>query len=215
MPARTRIKMCGTTSIEDAAAAVNEGVDALGFIFFDRSPRNISKEDAKKIIAELPPFLDTVGVFVDQSIEKVCEIVDYCGLNHVQLHGRESVVFCRELHKIMPSLRIVKAFRIEEEIDKALLDSYAEHVSGYLFDTYTKGQEGGTGKIFRWELLEQLTFERPVILAGGLTPDNVVSAIKAVAPYAIDINSGVEKAPGKKDHMLLATLINRIRISES
>jgi len=214
MPTRTRIKMCGTTSVADAAAAVNTGVDALGFIFFERSPRNIFKEDAKKIISTLPPFLDTVGVFVDESLETVCKIVDYCGINHVQLHGKESVAFCRELQKLMPSLRIIKAFRVKEELDKELLASYADYVSGYLFDTYTKGQEGGTGKVFRWELLENAELDRAIILAGGLTADNVVSAIKAVSPYAIDINSGVERSPGKKDHMLLATLINRVRTYE-
>lgn len=214
MPTRTRIKMCGTTSIDDAAAAVNAGVDALGFIFFERSPRNISKEDAKKIIATLPPFLDTVGVFVDESLETVCRIVDYCGINHVQLHGKESVAFCRELHKLMPSLRIIKAFRVKDQLDKDLLASYTDYVSGFLFDTYTKGQEGGTGKAFRWELLENETLDRAIILAGGLTADNVVSAIKAVGPYAIDINSGVERSPGNKDHMLLATLVNRVRTYE-
>lgn len=214
MSARTRIKMCGTTNIEDAAAAVKAGVDALGFIFFDRSPRNISKEAAREIISSLPPFLDTVGVFVDEQLETVCKIVDYCGLNHVQLHGKESAAFCRELQRLMPFLRIVKAFRVKDDLDIPLLDSYTDYVSGFLFDTYAKGQEGGTGKSFSWELLAGVELGCPVILAGGLTAENVVSAIKAAAPYAIDINSGVEKAPGKKDHMLLATLINRVRTYE-
>lgn len=204
--------MCGTTNLEDAQAAVKAGVDALGFIFFPKSPRNIEPEQAKQIISHLPPFVDCVGVFVNEDIEKVKKIIALTGLNHIQLHGNESVEYCLQLKTDKPEVRIMKAFRVDEDhLNNALFTSYENAIHGFLFDTYAKGQEGGTGETFNWDLLGQLMLTKPIILAGGLTPDNAAQAVKEVAPFAIDINSGVELSPGKKDHQALKQLIERVK----
>lgn len=209
---RTRIKMCGTTNMADAHAAVEAGVDALGFIFFLKSPRNISVEDAGVIISQLPPFIDSVGVFVDEDLENILKTVITTGLNHVQLHGRESTDYCKLLKTKLPWIKVLKAFRVgDDHLEKELIYSYDNVIDGFLFDTYTKGQEGGTGHIFNWDLLDQLEVTKPIILAGGLTPDNAATAVKRVVPYGIDINSGVELSPGKKNHEALQSLINNVR----
>lgn len=211
MQNRTRIKMCGTTNLNDAKAAVDCGVDGLGFIFFQKSPRNVIPDTAKEIIRKLPPFVDLVGVFVDEDLTEVEEIVHYCGLNHVQLHGKESVEYCDALRKKLPTCKIIKAFRIGERADDSTFAPYNDVVDGILLDTYAKGQEGGTGHTFPWTVLDDIEFKLPIILAGGLTPDNVKDAVQQVAPFAIDINSGVELEPGKKDHAALELLIKRVR----
>ncbi len=208
---RTRIKMCGTTRLEDAQYAVSLGVDALGFIFVKKSPRYISSGPAASIIAVLPPFVTRVGVFVDASIEEIKGIVGTCGLTQVQLHGNEKPEFCAELKRWNRGLSICKAFRIGEGHIPVTISSYGSMVDSFLLDTWVKGVEGGTGQPFDWNLVHSLALCRPLILAGGLNPDNVSAAIRAVSPYAIDINSGVEKAPGIKDRQLLRTLVERVR----
>jgi len=208
---RTRIKMCGTTCIEDAQAAVHAGVDALGFIFVPKSPRNVSSQQAADIIAGLPPFISRVGVFVNNSLAEIQRIVDQCGLNHVQLHGDEPAQLCVDLKTWNKSCSICKAFRIGEGSPPLKLNDYSQVIDSILFDTYVKDIEGGTGKCFNWELINSLQREKPIILAGGLNPDNIVAALKKVAPYAIDINSGIEKAPGIKDHTKLHKLVLQVR----
>lgn len=215
MQNRTRIKMCGTTNLDDAKAAVDFGVDGLGFIFFPKSPRNVTPDVAKEIIRKLPPFVDLVGVFVDEELTEVEDIVHYCGLNHIQLHGKESVEYCKLLKMKLPTCKILKAFRIGETADESDFSPYNDVVDGILLDTYTKGQEGGTGHTFPWSVLDKIEFILPIILAGGLTPANVEDAVNQVAPFAIDINSGVELEPGKKDHDALELLINRVRKVET
>ncbi len=211
---RTRIKMCGTTNLLDAETAIKVGVDGLGFIFVDKSPRNIQPKVAKKIISALPPLVSLVGVFVDRPMVEVEEIVKYTGLSHVQLHGKEDPEYCKKLLIKIPSCKIIKAFRVGEESKKENFTLYNQSVIGFLLDTYVKNMEGGTGRPFDWSIIQSLDLKRPLILAGGLTPENVSYAIEKVNPYAIDINSGVEIEPGLKDHTQLQLLSERVRSAD-
>lgn len=212
---RTRVKVCGITCIEDALAAVDQGVDGLGFIFFEKSPRNVDPVVARKIIEKLPPFVDIVGVFVNRSKEEIEELVNYCRLNHLQLHGDESTEFCEQVKSDLSTCRVMKAFRIGDSIDQILFDEYSPYVHGFLLDTYQKGVEGGTGHVFSWDMLKEVQLPKPLILAGGLNPENVVDAVAQVHPHALDINSGVELAPGKKDHKAIELLMSRLRKYEA
>ncbi len=206
---RTRVKMCGTTSAADALAAVSFGVDALGFIFVDNSPRNIAPEKAAAIMCQLPPFVDRVGVFVDAPLAAIVQTAN-SGLSYIQLHGSESPKYCAELRQMLPFCRIIKAFRVGAESCPAFFAPYVSSVDGFLLDTYVKGAAGGTGRIFDWSIIDKLQLQRPFILAGGLGPENIVAAIEAVRPYAVDINSGVELMPGVKDHARLEILMQKV-----
>lgn len=194
MNGRTRIKVCGMREMVEVAAVVGAGVDAIGLIFVKQSPRYIDPERAREIVGSLPPFVDAVGVFVDQEAAEVNEIVRYCGLTKAQLHGAESPAYCAEI-----GCRVIKAFRVRDSLTSEELVSYGGSVSGFLFDTFHEKIAGGTGQTFDWRLLEKLSSPRPVVLAGGLTPDNVGEAVRQVRPFAVDLNSGVECAPGYKD----------------
>ena len=207
MQNRTRIKVCGITNVEDALGALERGVDALGFIFAESSPRYISPEDAREIIVKLPPFASYIGVFVDEDPVEIGEIIEYCYLTAVQLHGGEDPEYCQKLAHDVPPCRVIKAFRVGRETGPADFEPYADAVSAFLLDTYVKGQEGGTGQTFDWGMVERFNLARPLILAGGLDPDNVGDAVAAVNPFAIDVNSGVEAEPGKKDMAKLETLL--------
>jgi len=206
---RTRVKMCGTTSVSDALAAVSFGVDALGFIFVDNSPRNIVPEKAAEIIRTLPPFVDRVGVFVDAPLAVIVRTAS-TGLSYIQLHGNESPRYCAELRQMLPFCRIIKAFRVGAESCSSSFSPYVSCVDGFLLDTYVKGAAGGTGRIFDWSIINRLQLQRPLILAGGLGPENIVAAIEAVRPYGVDINSGVELKPGVKDHARLQILLQKV-----
>ena len=194
MSARTRIKVCGMREMAEVAAAVEAGVDAVGLIFVEQSPRYIDPERALEIVRKLPPFVDAVGVFVDQEAAVVNEIAQYCGLTMVQLHGAESPAYCAAI-----SCRVMKAFRVRPSLTAEDLTPYAGKVCAFLFDTFQEKIAGGTGQTFDWRLLEKLSPPRPVVLAGGLTPDNVGEAIRQAHPFAVDFNSGVEFAPGCKN----------------
>lgn len=198
--------MCGTTRLEDALAAARLGVDALGFIFSPKSPRYINQACAQTIIAQLPPLVDRVGVFVDASLEEIVACAA-CGLSLVQLHGKEGPEFCREAKKALPCCGIIKAFRVGGESVAADFAPYDDCVEAFLLDTYVKGAAGGTGQTFDWSLIARLQLTRPLFLAGGLAPENVGKAIKEVQPYAVDINSGIETYPGVKDHRRLEALM--------
>jgi len=188
-----RVKICGITNIPDALASTDAGADALGFIFAPSSPRFLKVDAAAAIIRELPPFIARVGVFVDPTAQFVHETVAKCGLSAVQLHGNETPEFCAAL----PGLTI-KAFRISRREDLYQIRSYSTRA--WLLDSHVAGQMGGTGKRFDWELaLEVKEWGSPIILAGGLTPENVAEAVTRVQPYAVDVSSGVESSPGKKD----------------
>jgi len=206
MAFRTRIKVCGITCQEDARAAVAAGADGLGFIFVEQSPRLVEPDMVRAITGELPPFVDCVGVFRDEKIEVVEEIIHYCRLSTVQLHGSESPDYCRNI-----SCKVIKSFSIRPESDSEELAVYADVVSGFLLDTYHKHMAGGTGMAFDWKLVEQVKPPGPFILAGGLTSENVEEAIRQVKPYAVDVNSGVEYQPGRKDTDKLKSFAHEVR----
>ncbi|MCI5223840.1 MAG: phosphoribosylanthranilate isomerase [Candidatus Electrothrix sp. AR4] len=208
---RIRIKMCGTTNLEDALAAVEAGADALGFIFYEKSPRSVDPKVARIIIEQLPPFVDTVGVFVDRDREEVDEIIRFCSLGYAQLHGQESPKYCERLARFAAPCQVIKALRVGEHLRKSDITPYNDHVKGFLLDTYQEGVQGGTGKSFDWSLIERLHLQRDLILAGGLDVDNVRQAVEATNPYALDVNSGVEIRPGKKDHALIKAFIHLVR----
>ena len=195
--------MCGTTRVEDALAAVNFGIDALGFIFVDKSPRFIAPAAAVSIIERLPSFVDRVGVFVDSPLDEIKGIVSECGLTQVQLHGDEPEELCSELKSWSRSLSVCKAFRVGDGSPALDIASYSGVIDSILLDTYVKGVAGGTGDHFDWRLIDSLHLARPLILAGGLSPDNIREALAMAAPYAVDVNSGVEDAPGIKNHQKL------------
>ena len=188
-----KVKICGITSLEDALSAVAAGADALGFVFHPASPRHISPQQAAGIIKQLPPFIQTVGLFVDEARDTVNTTADRCGLDIIQLHGEESPEYCDSVRR-----RVIKAFRVK---DITTLDSLLRyHVSGCLLDAWSPAAHGGTGQTFNWEIAAEAAKRgHRIVLAGGLTPENVAEAARRVKPYAVDVSSGVECAPGRKD----------------
>ncbi len=214
MQGRTRIKMCGITRVKDVEAGIAAGLDALGFIFYDKSPRNVDPDFVRNVIAQVPPFIDCVGVFVDRDRQELEEIVEYCGLSHAQLHGNEEPKYCERVERLVSPCRVVKAFRVSDESKASDFSPYDASAHGYLLDTYVKGNAGGTGATFDWGIIERLALQRPMILAGGLSPGNVAEAIRSVAPFAVDVNSGVEVEPGIKDHAKLENFVRTVRMAD-
>jgi phosphoribosylanthranilate isomerase len=200
-----RVKVCGITSYEDAAMVLDQGVDALGFNFFPRSPRYISPLGARAIIQRLPPFINSVGLFVNvPEQDEVFEMARAAGIQVLQLHGDESPDYCGRLS----GWPLIKAVRIGKDRIEENLKAYP--VQAFLLDSKDDVLFGGTGKSFDWERAREVKKIRPVILAGGLRPDNVGEAIRAVMPYAVDVCSGVESTPGKKDRKKLADFMNEV-----
>lgn len=189
---KVKVKICGITTLRAALAAAHAGADALGFVFAP-SPRQISPQEAKKLIQALPPFIIKVGVFVNLPLKEVEDIASYCNLDFIQLHGSEPPEYCRLLRQ---KHRIIKAFQIKNGVSETLINAYS--VDAVLLDTYSPSRAGGTGKPFDWILAQNLKLAPPLILSGGLTPENVREAIALVKPYAVDVSSGVE-TNGKKD----------------
>lgn len=187
-----RIKICGIINLEDALMAVEAGADALGFVFFTGSSRYISPDQAAAIIRLLPPFVQTVGLFVNEELAIVNSVADQCGLDLIQLHGEESPDYCATVTR-----RVIKAFRVKDESSLDDMPNY--RVAGYLLDAWSPVAHGGTGTVFNWDIAAQAAASHTIILAGGLSPENVAGAIAAVQPYAVDVSSGVEATPGKKD----------------
>jgi phosphoribosylanthranilate isomerase len=193
-----RVKVCGITNEEDALKAARLGAWALGFIFYRKSPRYIKPAAARKIIRRLPPFVTPVGVFVNEKEEVIKRIADTCGIRTLQFHGEETPGFLRNFKEF----RTIKAFRILDKLPLKSLSKY--HADAFLFDTFKKGIYGGTGEVFNWALFKEIeSLERPLILSGGLHAGNIREAVRKVNPFAVDISSGVERSPGKKDHRLL------------
>ena len=204
----TRIKICGITNLEDARAAVDLGADALGFIFVPGTPRYIEPQVAERIIGDLPPFVTTVGVFADASPERISQTVRVCGLNVVQLHGSETPEYCSNV-VARHAVPLIRAFRVKDRHSLSSVPKY--EVSAYLLDTYVKGKKGGTGETFNWELAREAKAYGKIIVAGGLTPENVAQAVQHVRPYAVDVSSGVEAEPGKKDHAKIRAFVESVR----
>lgn len=192
-------KICGITNYDDALAAAELGADALGFIFYNKSARYIAPEKAAQIINQLPENLLTVGVFVNHSRTDINRIVRTSGISVIQLHGNEQPVDCN-----YNSVKVWKAIRPVNGNDLETLQSF--NVDAFVFDTYDKNYYGGTGKTGNWKLAHQAAQNHKIILSGGLTPDNITGAIETVQPAGIDVNSGVESEPGKKDKRKLKKL---------
>lgn len=203
---RPRVKICGTTRLADAQLACQLGVDALGFIFYNKSPRHIEVDQAAQIISQLPIFVDRVGVFVNSAIPELSRAVK-AGLTTIQLHGDESPEDCRLIRQEFSHCKVIKAFRVGTESSWKDFTPFSECVDCFLLDTYVKGAKGGTGEIFDWAIIEKLQLARPVLLAGGLSPENITLAIEQVRPYGVDVNSGIETEPGVKDHSSMERLM--------
>jgi phosphoribosylanthranilate isomerase len=199
-----KVKICGITRREDAAAAVQAGADALGFIFVPSSKRWISPEEARTIIAGLPGHVTPVGVFANASRAEIRDTAERTGIRLIQLHGDESPEQVSGY-----SLPIWKAFRVGPAFHVGGLAEY--RVDGFLLDTYVEGIQGGTGRQFDWEIAIAAKRYGPIILSGGITPDNIAAAVTRVAPFAIDVNSGVESSPGIKDRTQIVRLFNALR----
>jgi phosphoribosylanthranilate isomerase len=188
-----QVKICGITNLADGLAAAQAGADALGFVFYEPSPRSVSFETAAQIIRQLPPLLVKVGVFVNAPEEQVWRAVRECGLSLLQFHGDETPDYCLQF-----GLLSMKAFRIRDAASLQALTAYP--TDAWLLDAYTPGRLGGTGEPFNWDLaIEARKLGRPIFLAGGLTPETVGEAVRRVRPYGVDVSSGVEAVPGKKD----------------
>jgi phosphoribosylanthranilate isomerase len=188
-----KVKICGITNPADAALAAEAGADALGFIFYDKSPRHVSVSAAAAITRAVPPHIVRVGVFVNPEEDLVLRAIAECGLNLLQFHGEETPDFCLQF-----GLMSMKAFRVRDAESLKQLLSY--HTDAWLLDAYSPAQYGGTGERFNWDLaIQARQWGKPIFLAGGLTPENVAQAIQQAQPYAVDVSSGVEAAPGRKD----------------
>ncbi|MER3445310.1 MAG: phosphoribosylanthranilate isomerase [Candidatus Dadabacteria bacterium] len=199
-----KIKICGITNEEDALLAVELGADAIGFIFYKESKRYIRPERAHEIISKLPPFITTVGVFVNQDLDEIKNIKEESGFDLFQLHGDESPVLCKRLGR-----GVIKTIRVREDINPEEIESFPVPV--ILLDTYSTKGYGGTGESFRWEILKGLNASKRIILSGGLSPENVSRAIRIVNPYGVDVSSGVEDYPGKKNPERLKKFIEAVR----
>lgn len=205
----TKVKICGITNLEDALASAKFGADALGFNFYGKSPRYISPEKAGEIIEKLPKKILKVGVFVNESLEKILEIIKTAKLDAAQLHGEETPEFARRL-KAKTNLEIVKAFRVSESFK--IEDVLRYEVDAVLIDAYSPSEHGGTGETFDWEVAKKVRRIFPTLyLAGGLNDDNIVKAISEVAPFAVDVCSCLESEKGIKDKIKLINLISKVK----
>jgi len=202
---RTRIKICGITRPEDARMAVELGADAIGLVFYAPSPRSIGPEQARAIIAAISPFVTIVGLFVDPAPEQVESVLRRCSLGLLQFHGDEAPDFCRGF-----GLPYIKAARVGTDADLVQYLSRYHAAQGWLLDAYHDQLYGGTGESFDWKLIPR-DLARPVILSGGLTPDNVGAAVRQVGPWAVDVSSGVESAKGVKDAAKIAAFIAGVK----
>ena len=212
MQQRLKVKVCGITNAEDAVAAVEAGADALGFIFYEKSPRHVMPAVASRIIAALPPLVLPIGVFVNERLATVRTIMDTCGLAMAQLHGDETATYCHELAR--PAM---KALRLRDRGSLLALAEYQGRggIRGFVLDTYSEFAYGGTGQVADWGLAAEVAKSTSVLLAGGLTPDNVADAVRTVRPYGVDVSSGVESAPGRKDHGKVRAFLEAVRVVSS
>ena len=202
---RTRVKICGITRVEDALAAVNAGADAIGLVFYAPSPRCVSLAQAQKIVAVIPPFVSVVGLFVNAPAAEIQFILSQVRLDIIQYHGDETPDVCKQIN-----LPYYKAIRVKAESNLLQYALEFESAKALLLDTYTEAVFGGTGQVFDWNLIPK-NMTKPVILAGGLTAENVAHAIKQVQPYAVDVSGGVEVVKGIKDVAKIAAFMQGVK----
>ncbi|MER3422571.1 MAG: phosphoribosylanthranilate isomerase [Nitrospiraceae bacterium] len=206
---RLKVKICGITNAEDARAAVEAGADALGFVFHKPSSRYVSVEVVRQIVASLPPFVLPVGVFVNEELKKVRDLMDSCGLALAQLHGDETAAYCGELGR--PALKAIRLQSMSSFLAMAEYKGRAQ-VRGFVLDAFSESAYGGTGQVPDWAWAAEAARTAPVLLAGGLTPENVREAILKVRPYGVDVSSGVEASPGKKNPAKVKTFIQTVKL---
>jgi phosphoribosylanthranilate isomerase len=216
-----RIKICGICQPDQGVAIAELGIKTLGFICVPSSPRYVTAEKARQILEKLPPNIQTIGVFADASLETIEQVVLATGFTGIQLHGNETTEFCREIKQAFPDREIIKALRIQsaESLQKAHCGAdpygiaYYSVVDALLLDAYHPQQLGGTGQILPWESLKKFKPPCPWLLAGGLTPDNVLTALSYLQPDGIDLSSGVERSPGNKDLNKISHLVKVLKNS--
>jgi phosphoribosylanthranilate isomerase len=206
-----RVKICGITKPEQGQAIAQLGATALGFICVQASPRYVTPAQIRTVVEQLLVPVDRIGVFADATAEEICQIVIDAGLSAVQLHGRESPEFCQTLRQSLPGCEILKALRVKTPDCLNWAASYTSYVDALLLDTYHPQLLGGTGKTLDWVTLQQFRPACPWLLAGGLTPDNVLDALRELRPSGIDLSSGVERSPGDKDLDKVAQLLERVQ----
>jgi phosphoribosylanthranilate isomerase len=202
-----RVKICGIKNLTEALAAIKAGADVLGFVFAE-SKRKVTADLVRDIIAAIPPFVSTTGVFVNEQADTVKAIVERSGLGYLQFQGEESPDYCAGFKQ-----PVIKGFAVKDQDSLAQLKAY--RVAAYLLDSHVPGQRGGTGRAFNWNLLRDFRSDRPLILAGGLNPGNVAAAVEAVQPYAVDVSSGVEDASGQKDFQKMLDFVRRAKAKGS
>jgi phosphoribosylanthranilate isomerase len=209
-----RVKICGITNIEDALAATHAGADSLGFVFAE-SPRKIEPEAAREIVSRLPAHIVAIGVFAGQDADEVLRIMEAVGLRFAQIHGDADEALAGLCSEASWGLIRALSIRSIEDIRRAAEDPLVAACDAVLLDAHVEGKMGGTGQAFDWDLaVEAETLGKPIILAGGLTPENVEEAARKVMPYAVDVSTGVEKSPGKKDHAKIKEFIENVRKAE-
>ena len=202
---RTRIKICGITRKQDVSAVAGNGADALGLVFYEKSPRHVNVQLAAQLASAVPPFLTVVGLFVNPSVDYVREVLAKVHLDLLQFHGEEEPEFCRQFGK-----PYIKAIRVKPGVDLVECAARYAGAQGLLLDAFVEGMQGGTGESFDWSLIPH-DLPLPVVLSGGLHADNLAAAIKQVRPYAVDVSSGVEAAKGIKDAAKIAAFINEVK----
>ena len=202
------LKICGITNLEDARAAVRSGASAIGFIFYNKSLRYISMETAYQIATDIRGHVALVGVFVDESLDYVNGVADEIGLNFIQLHGNETPEYCLGIH-----FPVIKVFRVSSDFNVGIINSYNVHA--FLFDTYKKDNPGGTGEVLNWDKISNLQIDKPIILSGGLNIENIEEGVDIVCPSAVDVNSGVESRPGKKNEKKMVSVVKILNNTQS
>ena len=210
-----RIKICGIKQPEQGKAIAYAGATALGFICVPASPRYVNSTQIRTVVEQLPQKVDRIGVFANSAQEEICQTVADAGLTGVQLHGDETPEFCHQLRSTLPNIEIIKALRVRSEEGLAQAETYSKWADTLLLDAYDPQMLGGTGKTLDWTTLQQFQPSCPWLLAGGLTPDNVLDALSQVNPSGIDLSSGVERAPGDKDLDKVAHLFEKLQLAVS
>ena len=206
-----RVKICGITKAEQGKAIASLGATALGFICLEKSPRYVEPASIKRIVEQLPPKIDRIGVFVNDDREKIIRVVAEADLTGVQLHGDESPQLCQQLRQQLAGIEIIKALRIKTQESLAAANAYSDCADALLLDAYHPQLRGGTGQTIDWDFLATFKPSLPWLLAGGLTPENIIAAISQVRPNGIDVSSGVERSPGDKDLDKVAQLLAKVK----
>ncbi|MFM7364547.1 MAG: phosphoribosylanthranilate isomerase [Cuspidothrix sp.] len=205
-----RVKICGITQPHQSVTIASMGATALGFICVPSSPRYVTIAQIQAVTALLPPNIDKIGVFANTTILKICQVVQESSLTGVQLHGDETPEFCHQLRQSLPQVEIIKALRVRNLEHLQITTNYTDCVDTLLLDAYHPQQLGGTGQTLDWQMLERFNPSLPWFLAGGLTPDNILTALSQITPNGIDLSSGVEQSPGNKDLDKVALLFQKL-----